>query len=360
MNMGTIAYILLATLIVCLLIIVIAKLLGSKTNIVSDKKINFHIDENTPDGLIVQKVKQLFDDNIALPINELQNKIGLPVHDMKFENEDYKDVFNSYLLAISNRYSLLNEPIIPIDSDRYNLNLQDGESLFYRINGTDLYEEKVVRRNVVYSGTRWGSGPLRAGSLSYTSNEIKNFVVQDVGRLFLTNKRVIFVGAQKNITKAIKLSSIITYYLYQDGVLILQGNSKGLLFKFEDYHDPLMIQDGINEFTIIISRLLDDSYSKNMITRDLIPTSDSETNTTPYISNLKLPDPLLLDSAYTTIDYEQVSALLIQRKLKIGLSRANRIIDELIEMQIISKADNNGQCKVLITDKVKIEEQFRR
>lgn len=222
-------------------------------------------------------VKELFINNEILEYRDILVKCGVP-KEIVFSgdsqnintyypfapNSDDKARFNTYALAISNRYYLQNAPLQVIDPAEYNLNLTNNEILYLRINLTTLYEEKVTQKNITYSGMRWNNGILRAGTLSLISNEIRNFVPQDCGRIFITDKRIIFIGKQNNITKAILLKNIVTYTLYQDGVMINQPNKKVMLFKFDTYNDDtILIQDGINEFVIVLNRLLSGTEKSN-------------------------------------------------------------------------------------------------
>lgn len=180
-----------------------------------------------------------------------------------------ESIFKTYVFAVKERYNLQFYPLLQIENKEYNLNLPTNEIIYHRINLTTLYEEKVVRYNVSYSGIRWTNGLLRAGTISAISNEIKDFTPQDIGRLFITNKRIIFVGAQRNITKAINIKDVILYNLYQDGILINQVNKKAILFKFDQTVDYgiYSIGDGLNEFIITLNRIIsgteNDDLEKN-------------------------------------------------------------------------------------------------
>jgi hypothetical protein len=113
---------------------------------------------------------------------------------------------------------------------------------------------------------RWSNGLLRAGTISAIGNEIRDFAPKDIGRLFITNKRIIFVGQQENIIKGIKINDVFTYNLYQNGVLISQVNKKGILFKFSQDADYEIwsIGDSLNEFVIVLNRILNGNENENL------------------------------------------------------------------------------------------------
>jgi hypothetical protein len=367
--MEIVLYIILITFGIAVLIIFFSKIFNpQKENIVEEFKQlkDIHIDENDPEGKALLVVQNMFNNNVALPLLDIYVELGMP-KEIAYskdsilisqnlpinENREFKEVFNSYCHSISSRFYLQNDIIQPIDHRQYNLNLDEKETLYYRINLTNLYEEKVTRREIFYSGARWNSGMMRSGSLSLVSHEIKNFVIQDIGRLFITDKRLIFIGKQKNLTKTISLKEIVTYYLYQDGILILQGNKKGLLFKFEVSTDHVFLQDGINEFTTVVSRILNKNHTNNLLENKIIETkSEYKTELIDENSNQELisPDPLLKEAANLVVKNQQASTSLIQRTFSIGYARSGKIIDELECLKIISIFDGTNPRKVLVKD----------
>jgi len=374
--MEIVAYIVLATFIFAILIVVLSKIFNpQKADTVDEFKQleNINIDENDPEGKALLSVQKMFNNNVALPLVEIYIKLGMPKEiayskDVDLikqylpikDNLELKDMFNSYCYSISSRFYLQNDIIQPIDHSQYNLNIIENETLFYRINMTNLYEEKVTRREVFYSGTRWNSGMMRAGSLSLVSHEIKNFVIQDTGRLYITDKRLIFIGKQKNITKTISLKSIVTYYLYQDGVLILQGNKKGILFKFEESKDYAFLQDGINEFTTVVSRILNKNHTENLQMPQEISDIKSKYNTDyAYENSIQestTSDPLLKEAANLIVTNQKASTSLIQRTFSIGYARSEKIIDELEKLKIIGPFEGEKAREVYIK---KVEELDR-
>ena len=128
-----------------------------------------------------------------------------------------------------------------------------------RYNSFFYTQAKCTHLNLTYSGVRWSYGVLRAGTYNVVGGDAVNFSPTDIGRLFLTNKRILFIGAQRNVTKAIKIDAIIYYNLYKNGVIIHQANRKAILFEFDQtvdvgtYDQP----DGINDFVSVITRIID-------------------------------------------------------------------------------------------------------
>ena len=60
-------------------------------------------------------------------------------------------------------------------------------------------------------------------------------------------------------------------------------------------------------------------------------------------------DALLLQAADYAFEYNQISASFLQRKLKVGYSRAARLIDTLEELGVVSGSDGSKPRQVLIT-----------
>ncbi len=64
-------------------------------------------------------------------------------------------------------------------------------------------------------------------------------------------------------------------------------------------------------------------------------------------------DALFMKAIETILAYEQASASMLQRRLRIGFSRAGRLMDQLEENNIVSPADSSNKRQILIT-----KEQF--
>lgn len=181
-----------------------------------------------------------------------------------------KDDFNAYFLALKNRYRLAHYPLQDMSAmaAAFNINLQDGEKIYQRINSVTLHEELVVSRNVNYGGVRYSFGIIRGGNMNYTTNAIKNFRLQDFGGLFITNKRILFVGKQMHKTVGVNLSSVATYEIFRDGVLLrITNRNNGIMFRFEPsqrVEGVLLLQDGMNIFTSILDRIFGNTENETI------------------------------------------------------------------------------------------------
>ena len=68
-------------------------------------------------------------------------------------------------------------------------------------------------------------------------------------------------------------------------------------------------------------------------------------------------DEYLKDAAKLVFEYQQASVSLLQRKFRIGYSRAGRIVDELESLGIISSY-NGSKAREVLVDQAYINEIF--
>ena len=68
-------------------------------------------------------------------------------------------------------------------------------------------------------------------------------------------------------------------------------------------------------------------------------------------------DELLKDAAKLVVDHQQASVSLLQRKFRIGYSRAGRLVDELESLGIIS-AYNGSKARDILIDQAHLKEIF--
>lgn len=298
---------------ICILIILIAYLTkGLRTKSSIEKM-------SEEEHLIIEKIKKIFNDNSILSYLEILEKLGIPQdivnskdsqlisNHLPFKADSYaKSLFNNYLLTISERYDLQNKELKPQKEETSKINLNSNENLYHIIHNTSFHEEKVIRRNYTYAGIRLSQGLTRGGSISLISNEIKNFVPIDFGKILLTNKRILFIGKQNNVTKSIKISDILISKLYQDGILISQANKKAIILKFEKYNDDeVLIQDGINHFIIVLNRIINNNYKTNSICIEDLEVKDEKEEINEF-------DKLIKEIAHYVVNKKDATTLEIQ------------------------------------------------
>ncbi|MDO4790198.1 MAG: hypothetical protein Q3998_04445 [Porphyromonas sp.] len=192
-------------------------------------------------------------------------KQALPFDKNETRHDGY-DIFSSYQWAIAQRYDLQHDKLDPLEASLHGLNLQKGEEVYHVIYSVELHQEKTTHHNIAYSGVLWQSGSLSAGSISFIGNEITGFSLMDIGKLFLSNERILFIGMQNNVTASIPIESVLYYNLYQDGVLIHTPNRKPLLLKFDVGYKPeiLHVEDGLNEFISVLNRIISGTENQKL------------------------------------------------------------------------------------------------
>ena len=75
--------------------------------------------------------------------------------------------------------------------------------------------------------------------------------------------------------------------------------------------------------------------------------NDSDNNS--FSGNRDNQDDLLIDAAKLVVDYQQASVSLLQRKFRIGYSRAGRLVDELESLGIVSGHSGSKAREVLVS-----------
>lgn len=357
--MDTTTIFLIAFLVFCIFMI-IYKLThkddGKKENKIVQKRIKEAEAQFSPEQLkFLQTAGFLFNHNMVMPLSQIYEKCGMP-HDVVYskdakmikehipfeEGSDGYNVFQTYALAVNKRDMLKNSPLMEHPNDVLNLNLHVKEKIYHVIYGVVLHQEKTTVTNIAYSGVKWTSGPLRAGSLNVIANESTHFSPVDIGHLVFTNERLIFVGKQKNVTKQIKLSDILYNNLYQDGVMVHIPNRKPLLFKFPDNKDfeIFEVSDGINEFTILFDRMVKGDYLSD--TSSAIKDENStQKKSIKELLTAKNYEPLVADALPFIRAGEEARTSMLQRELGIGYARAGKMMDNMEALKIVSPYNNN-------------------
>lgn len=86
--------------------------------------------------------------------------------------------------------------------------------------------------------------------------------------------------------------------------------------------------------------------------------SDDDLDYKPFVENFL--DPMLKEAAILIVRNQQCAVSFLQRKLKLGYSRAARIVDQLEEAEIVGPNTGNKNRSVLIKEEKQLEEFFRK
>ena len=74
----------------------------------------------------------------------------------------------------------------------------------------------------------------------------------------------------------------------------------------------------------------------------------NESDGSDLSTDINNQDDLLIDAAKLVVDYQQASVSLLQRKFRIGYSRAGRLVDELESLGIVSGHSGSKAREVLV------------
>jgi len=74
----------------------------------------------------------------------------------------------------------------------------------------------------------------------------------------------------------------------------------------------------------------------------------NESDGSDLSADINNQDDLLIDAAKLVVDYQQASVSLLQRKFRIGYSRAGRLVDELESLGIVSGYSGSKAREVLV------------
>lgn len=132
------------------------------------------------------------------------------------------------------------------------LNLNKGEVCHFST-GINWFETRRVTKRVNYGGPmvsfRIAKGVYwRTGSLNVQriSNDVLTHI--DTGVLYLTNKRLVFMGGKG--AKNIQLKKVLDFNVFQNGFEIVKDTGKSPFLNFES---------NLDYFNMILSRLLDEN-----------------------------------------------------------------------------------------------------
>ena len=127
------------------------------------------------------------------------------------------------------------------------------------------FEEKTITSSVNYGGFSYrlnlGNGlSYKMGNLKFAPVQSQEFILQENGKLVITNERLIFIGKKSN--KTININNVLEFSLFKDGILIGKTNGKKPLIKFippyygtESVYSNMIPNDDINIITRILTKL---------------------------------------------------------------------------------------------------------
>jgi len=208
-----------------------------------------HFFANTvPSNYYVREYYQTFGIELAerFSLNDLYNQIGLEGCSDFDENtlgyQAKQHIFDLQVLTLSGRHKAATSNHFEVMSseeveDEYGINLYNEEVLVKVFRKMCWKEEKTRTTGVTYGGVRMsGKGAFKAvfGSMSVVPHTETSYEVVDYGDLYLTNKRLIFIG-DENKNRSIRLDRILNTDLFEDGVLIGKENGTSPLLHWPNW-----------------------------------------------------------------------------------------------------------------------------
>jgi hypothetical protein len=129
------------------------------------------------------------------------------------------------------------------------IKLQNSEKCFFN-NNANWYETRRITKRIRYSGPtariRIAKGLYwRAGDIAFQPVSEDILTKIDTGIIYLTNKRIIFIGGQKN--NSIAINKIIDFTPFENGVTIEKATGKSPFIELDK---------GADIFSMILNRLI--------------------------------------------------------------------------------------------------------
>jgi hypothetical protein len=131
------------------------------------------------------------------------------------------------------------------------ISLQKGEQCYY-FSEADWYEKRTITKRINYGGPTarikiMKGVSYRMGSIGFQRVSSEELRLIDHGQVYVTNKRLIFLGNSKNTN--IRLDKILSLNPYSDAVGIEKDSGRSPILK---------VNEGADILTLILSRVIND------------------------------------------------------------------------------------------------------
>ena len=203
----------------------------------------------------------------------LDDYVNITEGTLKFVASEY---YSNLEWDLSERYRLQFQKLEALNSleamQKYNVNLHNNEILDYCVRmGVDWLEEKTITTSYDYGGYRFRTGnrfSYTFGSLSVLKNTVDRFVTIDRGELYITNERIIFLGTQRHQSRTILFDDILSFSIFQNGILLGKANGRQPLLQFGNYTTKNSVPtkcDDLNKVVRVLERVLNKTQFENII-----------------------------------------------------------------------------------------------
>lgn len=209
-------------------------------------KKSLSLDKKIADSIYNEKInetyRKYFDDAVVderlspdeeRELDRIAENLGINIK----TDENTKKLLNKYKLFWNIENG--NIPLVDI-----HINLQKNETCHFMKEGVGLHETRKVTKRINYGGPtmriKIAKGLYyRAGSMGVQSVSEEVMAHIDSGSLFLTNKRIIFMGAKKNVT--IRFNKVLDFECFKNGISIIKDAGKSPFFEFNDDIDLFVV-----------------------------------------------------------------------------------------------------------------------
>lgn len=145
----------------------------------------------------------------------------------------YDDLYLSKIEKAKKLWMIENEALPTIDPDIF---LQKGEKCYF-ISPSTYYEYKKVTKSIKYAGPHFRfritkGFYYRAGNVSFQRKTEDTLSKIDTGKLYITDKKIIFIGNLKTIN--VRLNKIIDMELFSDGIKIIKDTGNNIFIELEN------------------------------------------------------------------------------------------------------------------------------
>jgi len=221
------------------------KLLNMQNNLLIPNDIATNIYKENAENIIKTNLEKALSDQRFSPDEEEElNSLAKNLHiDLSFETSTR---------ALIDKYKLFwqidngNIPVLTTD-----ISLQKSESCYFCID-INWLEQRTITKRVNYGGPSFrvkiAKGlSYRVGSISAQRVTEDVWKTIDTGKLYLTNKRVIFMGSKGN--KTVTINKILDFNVYSNGIELQKDSGKSPFLEFNKDTDV---------FAVILGKLLID------------------------------------------------------------------------------------------------------
>jgi hypothetical protein len=191
--------------------------------------------------------QRVLDDKRLSPVEE--NELNLIKQSLSVK-VDFDNATTTILDKFKLMWVIENGNIPTIDVD---ISLPKTEECYF-VCDSDWYEHRSVTTRINYGGVQARIKIMKGlyystGSMGVQMVKSEELIMIDSGKIYLTNKRLIFVGSKK--TSNIKLSKILSINPYADALEIVKDTGKLPTITLE--------KDKAEIFYLILSRLIDEN-----------------------------------------------------------------------------------------------------